>query len=72
LGGREGVNGGREVILVGLKGGCGTGYGGEGGRVGEDCVEVCNWVIVNYKELVFSFIANKRDIEFKVSRLTGI
>jgi hypothetical protein len=57
---------------VGLEGGRSAGYGCEGGRVGENCVEVRNWVIVNCKARVFSYIVNRRDIELNVSRLTGI
>jgi len=57
---------------VGLEDGRSAGYGREGGRVGENCVEVRNWVIVNCKARVFSYIVNRRDIELNVSRLTGI
>ena len=52
LDGDEVGDGGGEVILVGLEGVGGLIYGGKGGGVGEDGVEVIDRVIFNSRTLV--------------------
>ena len=39
---------------MGLEGVCGLRYGGEGGGMGKDCVEVINWVIIDLEKTAIS------------------
>ena len=39
---------------MGLEGGCGLCYGGEGRGMGKDCVEVTNWVIIDLEKIAIS------------------